>query len=93
MGIAIFFFKTYAAGVFLKHNQANFGGKPDNSFRPAFTVRPVTALYYVAQRQCFLFWGGFHGHENSREEQFGAIGDFPDAEPDEPHRLQVSLAA
>ena len=46
--------------VSLKHNKPSFGGKPDNSFRPAFATGAVTARDEVAKPQHLLFLIAFH---------------------------------
>jgi hypothetical protein len=46
--------------VFLKHNQASFGGKQDNAYRPTFAAGAVTALDEIGEPQCLLCLIGLH---------------------------------
>ena len=52
--------------VFLKNNQASFGGKQDNPSRSTFAAGAVTALDEISDRQCLLCSIGLHDRRIGR---------------------------
>jgi len=69
--------RSCEAAPSLKNNQASLGGKPDDSFRPAFAASAVTALNQLAQRHRLLFLIRVHEMKINRENGLPRLGVSP----------------